>query len=438
MAGAAVVLSLSSCELKEEMWGKSSEQPSGILQLGVSVKQPASMTRATTSDIDAQNTYPVTIEGDNLTEPLVYASAAVIPADLRLPVGEYTITAHTPGEMEKKMTSPYYGGTETIVIEDGLTVKASVVCKMKNSRIQMKYGDDFLNAFDSWTITINDGSETVLSYSNVPEEQGTTPIYWAFAENTVTTIKSNIRAVTSSGNTISESKSFKKSDAAESYDGVSDNFGGGDALVFQMGATESSSGTVTGVTVNTFISFEENDETVEIPTVDEPTGPIEPENPDTPTEPTGDLTVTYTMNEVDLFETGVTYSIASLSNDYINSVIKISAPAGLQNMLVTIIGGNEGFAEIVEGMGFTNRDLVGDTELGDLLSSLGVKVPMPEAGATTYDFPIGQFFTMMNLNGATTNDNYGDDYHTFSIKIVDKSGKESGTKEVSLKVTINE
>lgn len=442
-AGIISLVGFSSCEMKEELWGKNEANLTmGKLELGVDVKQPASITRAETTTIDTQ-TYPVSIVGntgeDGAEVRRDYATLSEVPATIVLPVGKYIVSSHTPGDIEKKMTTPYYGGEEEITIDKDIDTKAKVTCKMLNSRIQMEYGEDFITAFSNWTITIDDGSNTVLTYSEKEGEQGTTPIYWLFDTNKINAIKVNIRATTTQGNTVSEARTFKKSDASGSYGDVSEFFGGGDALVIKMGAVESTNGHVTGVTINTFITFENHEDVVEIPT-DEPVTP-EPE-PEPEPEPGEGITMTYQVGGKDLFAEGVEYSISEgLGTELPNSKINISIPDKLQNMLVTIVAGNEGFNGIVEDMSFTNRDLTGtdgngDTDLSNLLGALGIELPMPKRGDTSYDFPIGTFYSLMNLYEHTINTGDGTpDFHTFQIKVIDQNGNE---KEVSLKVTINQ
>lgn len=303
----------------------------------------------------------------------------------------------------------------------------------------MQYGDDFKAAFQSWTITIDDGNNSVLSYTEAAGNDGSTPIYWYFEEEKINAIKVNIRAKTKDGNTVSESRIFKKSDASESYENISDFFGGGDAVVIKMGAIAASSGYVTGITINTDISFEDvNGETVTIP-VDGESIIITPD-PEPEPEPSDDApSFSCIDNGVDIFQTGISYSMSAADWNS-NLKILINTPKKMKSLKVTIVGGNEGFSGTVDEMGFTDRELVGDTELESLLGGLGVNVPMPKAGVTSYEFPIGQFFTMMNIYGPTVDadqteyDPDGKEYHTFSLTVTDEAGNTTGP--VKLNVTI--
>ena len=208
LLGTVAVLSLASCELKNELSGSLvNKEDTGAIELGVSVKQPVSQTRADASEIDT-NTYPVVIQGtsDGVTDVIYeYNTLSEMPASITVPVGQYTISSHTPGTLEKQMATPYYAGSTDLTVSKDIASKADIVCRMANSRIQMNYGEDFKENFSEWTITIDDGGEMALAYTQ--EDLNPAPIYWYFGDN-VTTITVNIRAVTTEGNTVSEKRNL--------------------------------------------------------------------------------------------------------------------------------------------------------------------------------------------------------------------------------------
>lgn len=445
LLGTAAMLSLASCELKNELSGSLvNKEDTGAIELGVSVKQPVSQTRADVSEIDTE-TYPVVIQSihDGVTEVIhEYATLAEMPASITVPVGQYTISSHTPGTLEKKMTSPYYAGNTNINVSKDIASKADIVCRMANSRIQMNYGEDFKKAFSEWNITIDDGGEMAMAFTQ--NELDAAPVYWAFSEN-AKTITVNIKAKTTTGNTVTDRRVFQKSDASENYEEEGDVFTGGDALEINMGTVESLTGEVTGITIKTNITFEDSSEPVEIPTIN----PEEPEEPNEPeggegTEGTPTVTCIGKINaeaetEGNIFDTGVNYSMAA--ENWPTTDVVISTPAGLKSMKVTIIGGNEGFQAIADEMAFNNMEMIGST-LGDTLGEMGVNLPMPKENSTSYTFPVGQFYAMMNIYGPTKNGqeedplNYGEDYHEFRITVEDNNGSIVGP--LSLKVTITE
>lgn len=424
----AAILCLASCEMKNELTGSLvSKEDTGAVELEVSVKQPVSQTRA---EEVATNNFPVTIQGTStgVTDVLKeYATADEVPSSITVPVGEYTISSHSPGTLEKQMNAPYYAGSTNITVTKDVASQVDVVCRMANSRIQMLYGEDFKEAFSEWTITIDDGSEMALSYT----QANLTPdaIYWHFDDN-VTAITVNIKAKTVEGNTVTESRTFRKSDAAENYEEVGDTFTGGDALEIKMGTVESSTGDLTGITITTNITFENESESVEIPTTD----PDEPEEPgeggDEPVEP-GEGAVTLNL------PADVTYSI-SAGDAPASADAYIASEAGLDKIIVTITAGNDAFQAILvdlemDGQSFLAEnggvDLIDNADFGNLVSTVGSQAPTD--GTKEYTFPIGAFFTFLNMTGATDNGKS----HEFHITVTDKNGE---TATGVFKVTINE
>ena len=421
----AAILCLASCEMKNELTGSLvSKEDTGAVELEVSVKQPVSQTRA--EEVPTNN-FPVTIQGTStgVTDVLKeYATADEVPSSITVPVGEYTISSHSPGTLEKQMSAPYYTGSTDITVTKDVASQVDVVCRMANSRIQMIYGEDFKEAFSEWTITIDDGSEMALSYT----QANLTPdaIYWHFDDN-VTAITVNIKAKTVEGNTVTESRTFKKSDAAENYEEVGDTFTGGDALEIKMGTVESSTGDLTGITITTNITFENESESVEIPTTD----PDEPgEGGGDPVEP-GEGAVTLNLPE------DVTYSIEA-GNAPASADAYIASEAGLDKIIVTITAGNDAFQAILvdltmDGQSFLAEnggvDLIDNSDFGNLVATVGSQAPTD--GTKEYTFPIGAFFTFLDMTGATDPGKS----HEFHITVTDKNGE---TATGVFKVTINE
>ena len=437
--GTLALFSLTSCELKNDLMGSLVDKDDmGALELGVSVKQPVSQ-RSTKAEVSTDN-FPTTIQGISTEVADIlkqYETLAEMPASINVPVGQYTVSSHTPGELEKKMDSPYYAGSTDITVSKGITSQVNVECRMANSRIQMKYGDDFKGAFSSWTITIDDGTETALSYTE--SDLDPDPIYWHFGDN-ITSITVNIRAVTTKGNTVSDKRIFRKSDVSQNYAEEGDAFTGGDALEITMGTVESSTGELEGISITANITFEDEEEAVEIPT----TEPDEPTDPDEPTEG-GEASITCigkintdSESEGNVFETGVEYSLAA--KNWPETNVSILTPEGLKSLKITIIGGNEGFQGTCSEFGFQDFELIGEggAALEELLGAFSINLPMPEKDCKSYTFPVGQFYGMMNIYGATLNTDeetpYGNDYHEFQMTVEDNTGTIVGP--VSLKVTI--
>lgn len=417
LLGTAAILSLASCELKNELSGSLvNKEDTGAIELGVSVKQPISQTRADASEIDT-NTYPVVIQGtsDGVTDVIYeYNTLSEMPASITVPVGQYTISSHTPGTLEKQMATPYYAGSTDLTVSKDIASKADIVCRMANSRIQLNYGEDFKEAFSQWTITINDGSEMALAYTQ--EDLNPTPVYWHFNDN-VTAITVNIRAVTTEGNTVTESRTFRKIDASENYEEVGDAFTGGDALEINMGTVTSSTGDLEGIDINTNITFEDSSESVEIPTIDpeEPTDPSEPGETISITEPEGN---SYLANGVDL---------AYGTTDYPESpvVINMSVQAGIQNMFVKVNTTNSTFETAAGLMGLTSGD--GLDLASDDAADLGSLFTLPQINDTSYSFTLND--TLLALLMKYVGE------HKFTLKVIDKNNQQ---KSAILTIRVNE
>lgn len=422
LLGTAAILSLASCELKNELSGSLvNKEDTGAIELGVSVKQPVSQTRADASEIDT-NTYPVVIQGtsDGVTDVIYeYNTLSEMPASIIVPVGQYTISSHTPGTLEKQMATPYYAGSTDITVSKDIASKTDIVCRMANSRIQMNYGEDFKEAFSQWTITVNDGSEMALAYTQ--ENLNPTPIYWHFGDN-VTFITVNIRAVTTAGNTVSASQSFRKSDATENYEEVGDAFTGGDALEITMGTVTSSTGDLEGININTNITFEDSSESVEIPTHDPDPDPT-PEPPVTGetisiTEPEGN---SYLTNGVDL---------AYGTTDYPESpvVINMSVQNGIQNMFVKVNTTNSTFEMAAGLMGLTSGN--GLDLASDDAADLGSLFALPQINDTIYSFTLNDALLSLLMNGP----GYVGE-HKFTLTVIDKNNQQ---KSAILTIRVNE
>ena len=402
------ILGLASCEMKNELTGSLvSKEDTGALELGVSVKQPVSQTRATEV---TTNNFPVTIQGTSAEVTAVvkeYATVDEVPSSITVPVGQYTVTSHTPGTLEKKMENPYYSGSTNITVSKGITSEVDVVCRMANSRIQMKYGNDFKEAFSSWTITIDDGTETALAYTE--SDQNPAPIYWHFGDN-ITAITVNIKAVTTKGNTVTERRVFQKKDAAEQYEEVGDAFTGGDALEINMGTVESSTGELTGIKITTNITFENESESVEIPT----TNPDE--GGDSGTEPpTGDgINITEPAGNSFLTD-GVDINNGAFPDKEIK--ILMSVPDGIQNLYVKVETTNSVFEGMVAGMGLTAENGLDLTSQEAIDQALGNLFPLPEAGQTNYSFTLSEtlLYLLKDFDGE----------HQFMLTVIDKNNQQA-------------
>lgn len=429
-AGLLLCAGLASCEMKDELKGSgegSSEV--GYLNLGVAVN--ASQNNVSRADVDddgenvgvsvSADDFPVIITG--VTDPSYskeYESYAALKAEnegkVELPVGEYTVTAHSDAELQPQMAAPYYEGTASIKITAGVESSTNVECTMKNTKIQLTYTSSFLTKFESWDITVSDGSSNNLMFDET--EKNPAAIYWLVAEN-VSEIKVNITAVPQGGGqAVTESRILTKPAG-----GNSNYWTGADALTIQMNEQTSEDPTGiqgSGIVINASVSFNEDEEDVQVPVKpgDDPiTPPIPGPKPELPT-------VTFPQN---------TYTLPADASKNADAVITSTAEGGIQSVVVQILAGNENFKGITTTMHFDEGiELVGDPT--NLAAIIGMALPdlkdleMPENGDTSYTFPVGGFFSILSGMGATTGDG-----HVFNITVTDANGETSAS--LSVKVT---
>lgn len=405
---------LSSCELKDELTGPKGENSEmGALELTVSVSESAAQSRANS---EAPGNYPVVIVNKDTEEEAYNGTYEEMKKPLSLPVGTYTVNSHTPGDIKTSMTSPYYGGEKEMTITKGVVSVLDMVCKMLNTKISLKLGDDFKAAFKEWTINLNDGSDHVLKFTAADVENNV--VYWYFGDNAhVSTLTMDITAITQDGVKVRDQVQFTKADADESYEDDSDEFTGGDALNINIGAFEEPTPEPgekpqLGFNVSVDITFDGRDETVEIPVVDVPT-------PDP--KPGDDEVITISDGGTGYLTDGVIVADGVFPTD-VNVIMGIEK--GIQNVFVKVSTTNTVFEGMVAELGLVAGD--GMDLASSEASDLAELFPLPEAGATEYTFSMSEMlFTMLNgFEGK----------HDFTLKVVDKEGNE---KSAVLTITVN-
>lgn len=421
VAGMLMAAGLASCEMKDELKGNTEIVYSevGYLDLGVAVGQGSS--RAEDSSVSA-NDFPVEIVGTDVEYTKIFESYEKMleESPIVLPVGNYTVTAHTNGILEAVMDNPYYGGQTPLTIKKDVTETAEVVCKMENTKIQMVYDTEFLNTFDTWDITVTDGSQHILTYTEA--DKNPKAKYWLIQEG-ISAIKVQIEAITKDSVKVSETRLISKPEDADS-----EFWGGSDDLKITMtpGDPDANTG-VGGIEVKVEITFTERDETVEIPVEgdDEVTEPSEPEKP-------GDEEDTEDSEEEgpSVIIPQSTYILPDDASK--NANVTIKAEAGIKSVMVVIKADNNSFEDalgLLEGVNFsTGVELVGNNSLEEILSYIAPGLKVPAAGDTEYIFPVGAFFEALSSLDATETSG-----HEFIITVKDNKENEKGS---SLKVKV--
>lgn len=378
---------LASC-VSEEI---KSSKDTGLLTVDVVTKQPYGTRAQDTSN------FPVTIfASDGSTVLYSYTNTTAIPLPLTLEVGTYVLESHTPGNMSRIMTEPYYKGRTTTQIQKGITNQEIIGCKQANGSIKVHYEPDFLALFSTWTLTFDDGGNGAIAIDN---SNGNDPakIYVEFAQD-VKKLTLNFRGTTTEGNTIAATKILTKSQATETYNGDTENFGGGDAIVVNLNPVHGTTGKVTiGVTASLFV-----DETKEIiiQVEDDNTGTIVTP----PQSGSNEITLSLPADMVITAATDPSLGDAT-----------ISANAGIKSLVVSASSTNSDMVSALAAFGLiAGTDIVTDHSIGTMLS-----VAMPSQGDKTYTFPIGAFFAALTAFQGE---------HTFDLAVEDMDGnKNSGS-----------
>lgn len=411
---------LVSCEMKDELtgnMGNSSEV--GYLDLGVAVNGTQNViTKAdevtdggeqTDSSVSADD-FPVLIKG--VTDPTYeksFAHFSEIKNPIELPVGSYTVTAHSNLDLESQMPVPYYEGTtkNNLVITKDAESKADVICKMKNTRIQLNYTGVFTASFDEWTITFNDGKKNTLKFEgSTSNASNPAPVYWLISEN-VSEIQIHVRAkVKDSNDWVNETRTLTKPAGSDS-----DYWTGGDALNIEMNGIEPDPENPTGVTgieIKVDVTFDEEEESVEVPVTPGTGGGDEP-TPDPDPEPSAP--------EITLPQS--TYTLPGDASA--NANVVISAPAGLKSVNVRIDPDTDLFEGALGAIAsqanfLTGVEMVGNTAVSSIVGAIAPGVTAPSAGDTSYTFPVGSFFNIISDLGTTEGDG-----HAFIITVTDNN-----------------
>lgn len=414
LMSSAIGLGLSSC-VSEELPSGLERKENGSMSINVDMLRPSSTRAVETKDFPVK----ITSTKDN-TLIKSYDKASEVPNKITLPVGNYFAEAHTPGELQKIMTTPYYKGRDDFEILQGINTKSTVTCKMANGSFKVKYSDEFASAFATWTISIDDGTESVIQFTN---EDGLTPatIYMTFEEN-VNFLTTNFKGTTTSGNKISTSNKLTKKQASEQYDNDDENFSGGDAIVINFSPVESAEGDITGITLNANISFEETEKWYDMEVTDKGAG----EDNDNPGGGnTGGDSSTITLD----LPSNMTVDAStdpSLGDTYIYAENGIqSITVGITSTSPEMIASLQDLAGNYEGVDFlSSTEIVENQNVVTLFNDLGQSLDVPTKGQESYTFPIGNFFLLLAFLPGE---------HTFSLTVTDMNGN---SKSGSLTLTV--
>lgn len=409
------LLSLASCEMKDEIFDKNQITGDvGYLNLAVSAQNK--VTKAATDEGTTTNS---SVSVDNFEVEISNSEGVYMQFDsytelqdagkITLPVGEYTVTAHTPGNIAPKMDYPYYNGEESLKITKGTETSAKVICSMQNTKIQLNYGETFATVYKSWDITVSDGSDNILTYDETDLNPAAT--YWLIADN-VSDINVHIVAYLQDGTKITEDRSITKPDDAES-----NYWSGSDALTITM---EPGTPTVpddpNGATINITVevSFDDSEVTEEIPVEGGNDGGEEGGETTDPDEGDGDGEGSATAPTLsgEYLNKTVNFDVSAGTDNFPTVEIIMDVSEGIQSVVVKAETNNTNLERILNGMGFSSGvNLVGTTA-PVLVAALG---KIPQSGDKSYTFSVnGTIKEALAASSGT---------HTFDVTVTDLKGQ---------------
>lgn len=402
MWAVTLLFGLASCEMKDEILGRDPMTgDTGTLSLSV---ETGKVTRGTTDQVDQ---FPVVITGKDVEYTKKFDSYAELKqaGEVKLPVGTYTIEACSPGEFKSEMTEPFYGGEQEVKIQKDVTSETSVVCTMQNVKISIKLTDEFLATYQDWTITVTDKKQNghAKTYTKAKDGETPAPVYWKMDEG-VETIYINGTAKTNGGEDVTISGTAKKSNLPEFEEGDDTSFVGGDELKIDftpVKVEDSTPGILEeGIQITITLFNSEKNENVEIP-VNPGTDGGDTEEPGTG-EDGGDEGEENEKAPTINLPADFSYSKSTGEGKPANADAYLKTPNGLKSAVVKIETTNEDFkatlnevkmgGNLLEGV-----ELVNNTSFDDLFESVGLEDRSPQPGATEYKFPVGAFFTFLDM-----------------------------------------
>lgn len=342
----SLIIGLSSCEMRDELWGKGEVGPNdGVLELDLSsLYNGVKISRATDAvdngtttgnfneeDINIDNYTLVVTKTDTqeevekgLVSDLKNEEGKVL---IPLSEGDYSIKAYNyEGENVTVSERPFFKGEQTFSVKKGVSTGVDLSCKLACVEVELGVTESFTASFkDDYTVAVDngEGATQVFTKDNLDKK------YYFKTPDQQDHLSAAIKATSIEGNFIELKATIQKPADAE---GSHANLSGGDSFVINLtedGATDSY--IKLGLEVD--LTFTEVGETIEIPVeniiydgpdVPEGGGDTDPEEPEASITFEG-LPATYTCTYGDS-------EIAGLED------VHILAPNGIKNLNVTISG----------------------------------------------------------------------------------------------------
>lgn len=363
----SLIIGLSSCEMRDELWGKGEVGPNdGVLELDLSsLYNGVKISRATDAvdngtttgnfneeDINIDNYTLVVTKTDTqeevekgLVSDLKNEEGKVL---IPLSEGDYSVKAYNyEGENVTVSERPFFKGEQTFSVKKGVSTGVDLSCKLACVEVELGVTESFIASFkDDYTVTVDngEGATQVFTKDNLDKK------YYFKTPDQQDHLSAAIKATSIEGNFIELKATIQKPADAE---GGHANLAGGDSFVINLtedGATDSY--IKLGLEVD--LTFTEVGETIEIPVeniiydgpdVPEGGGDTDPEEPEASITFEG-LPAKYTCTAGDS-------EIEGLQD------VHISATRGIKNLNVTISGeiaGLLGMVQLPETFDICNMD----------------------------------------------------------------------------------
>lgn len=359
----SLIIGLSSCEMRDELWGKGEVGPNdGVLELDLSsLYNGVKISRATDAidngtttgnfneeDINIDNYTLVVTKTDTqeevekgLVSDLKNEEGKVL---IPLSEGDYSVKAYNyEGENVTVSERPFFKGEQTFSVKKGVSTGVDLSCKLACVEVELGVTESFTASFkDDYTVTVDngEGATQVFTKDNLDKK------YYFKTPDQQDHLNAAIKATSIEGNFIELKATIQKPADAE---GGHANLADGDSFVINLtedGATDSY--IKLGLKVD--LTFTEVGETIEIPVeniiydgpdVPEDGGDTDPEEP----EGGNTLTVTgvpetYNLSLAELTESGEMPTIK----------VDMASENGIKSLIVSIESDNEVFPVLLAGM----------------------------------------------------------------------------------------
>lgn len=400
MWAVTLLFGLASCEMKDEILGKDPMTgDTGTLSLSV---ETGKVTRGTTDQVDQ---FPVVITGKDVEYTQKFDSYAELKqaGKVKLPVGTYTIEACSPGEFESTMSEPFYGGEQEVKIQKDVTSETSVVCTMQNVKISINLTEEFLATYDDWEFTVTDGNEHIQPYTKTADGNKPAAVYWKMEEG-VELIYVKGKAHTISGEEVTFSEIIRKSGTPEFEEGDDTSFVGGDELKIDFNPVKVEGSTPgiekDGIQITITLFNSEKNENVEIP-VNPGTDGGDTEEPGTGEDGGDEGEENEKAPTIDL-PADFSYSASTGDGKPASADAWLYTPAGLKSAKVRIETTSDAFEATLNEVDMSGNllegvELVNNAGIDNLFAGVELEDRSPQLGVTKYKFPIGAFFTFLDM-----------------------------------------